>query len=167
MHRFALIGGLSFVALLASCGIGPKQDDPANLDPVPVSDTGTGVLDDAAGGLKDDDSGGPTSAVDGGGEAMVPADAMVDASSEVCPDGGVPLHAVGPWNEGKDCWKESFVYECAASVDGGTAFTCYARVSTGELFLATTTQVPTGSDYRACTDAERMRVKSTPDLCKK
>ncbi|MBI2394309.1 MAG: hypothetical protein HYV09_32355 [Deltaproteobacteria bacterium] len=73
-------------------------------------------------------------------------------SGGACP---YPLEALGPWNEAKACWPSTEVFfECADGPDGGTMFTCFVRISTGEFFLASTTQIPTGSDYRACTSAE-------------
>lgn len=82
-----------------------------------------------------------------------------DAGPDVDPPGDAacpyPITALGPWNVTKACWPSTEVFfECAAYVDGGTVFTCFVRISTGEFFLAPTTQIPSGSDYRACTAAE-------------
>lgn len=77
-------------------------------------------------------------------------------SSGFCPSGTFALSAMGPWNDAKGCWPSTYqFFECADGPDGGTAFTCFVRVSSGQFFLAGTTQIPSGTDYRPCTDAER------------
>ncbi len=171
MTRNHVLIALAIAGTIAACGIGPKQDDP--LEP-PSSEGSFDASASADTGLASDDAAGgdPTAAPDAAWDAAPPpsdtgADARPDATSETCPDGGVALEAVGPWQEGKKCWKGIVFFECVDAIDGGAAFTCFARVSTGELFLATTTHIPSGSDYRVCTDAERARVKMMPELCTK
>lgn len=167
MRKWLLALGILGAYGVAACGIGPKQDDPA--DPAPEFDTdasSTGSADTSE--RNADSSGDPAAATEGGTDATSEVtDAARDALGDACPDGGLPLTAYGPWNDGKGCYKAHVVMECVAAFDGGTSWTCFARTSTGDLYLAQTTQIPSGSDYRACTDAERARIKPMPELCTK
>jgi len=164
MRRFAVAIGVSFVATIAACVIGPKQDDPFTSNDETPADANTA----GDGGFTTDDTASdPTTTPEAGAAGDAAADVLTDVRSETCPDGGTALEAVGPWHDGKKCWRGIVFFECVSAIDGGTAFTCFARVSTGELFLAATTHLPSGTDYRACTDEERARVKMSPDFCGK
>lgn len=170
MRRAWLVFGFLAVSAAAACVIGPKQDDP-------LSDMG-----DDAGFTADssdkgsDDTASPTTTPDagaGGGETgeatdASPSDGVSDASDALgdalgdagdaasC-EGGVPLTAT-PWNETGSCWAKSVrFFECVPGIDGGTALTCFAKISTGELFRSPTTMIPSGSDYRLCSDAEKTK----------
>jgi hypothetical protein len=163
----ALIFGVALAScVLAACGIGPKQDDPATTDPGPLdassaSDTG---------GFREEDTANDPAAAEGGADA--PSDAKVvdaapaDVGADACPDGGVPLSAMGPWNEGKDCWKGTRVFECVGGIDGGAALTCFVEISTGDLYQAGSTHIPSGSNYRLCNETERAKIDSTAGTCK-
>ena len=166
MRRAWLVFGFVAVSAAAACVIGPKQDDP-------LSDMG-----DDAGFTADssdkgsDDTASPTTTPDagaGGGETgeatdASPSDGVADASDALgdagdaasC-EGGVPLTAT-PWTETGSCWAKSVrFFECVPGIDGGTALTCFAKISTGELFRSPTTMIPSGSDYRLCSDAEKTK----------
>jgi len=173
MRRVWLLAPLLALAAAAACVIGPKQDDPSSLEVVD-GDSGS-VVDTGDKGLGDTSV--PTTTPDGGtglyddaaeasGDAQADGDARADgdASSDAsCGDGTVPLTASGPWNDAKSCWESaSVVFECVTGLDGGTVFTCFAKVSTGQLFLAPSTHIPSGSDYRVCTEAERTKTGAPP-----
>ena len=121
------------------------------------------------------DSSMDTSAVD---TNAIDSSPSPDATPEIASDGKcavdgatcvapcVALSADGPWNESAKCWATStYVFECVAGIDGGTAFTCFFRISTSQYFLAPSTHIPSGTDYRYCTDAERS-THSPFDRCK-
>jgi hypothetical protein len=141
---------------ISACIIGPKQDDPApgtptkehddaSIDVGNASDTGDPF---SASDTAPTDTALPPAPLDAGSDSPSGADAPVDAA---CPDGGVRITAIGPWNETKKCWEPTTHYfDCQDGSDGGTAFTCFERVSTMEKFLAPTTVIPAGPDYRLC-----------------
>lgn len=173
MRRAWVLLGFFGLATAGACVIGPKQDDP--LAGAPQDDGGfsADTSDKAA-----EDTAAPTSSPDGGTGAFTDAsaDAKTDAPSDgdasgdapSCAEGSVPLTASGPWNDAGKCWESGSVFfECVGGIDGGAALTCFAKISTGELFLAATTHIPSGSDYRVCTDAERTKTSaSTVSTCK-
>lgn len=171
MRRAWLLIGSFAVAVAAACVIGPKQDDPLGAE-APPDDAGLSMdTSDKA----TEDSAAPTSTPDAGGtgaftDATTDGDASSDASTDApsCAEGSVPLTAQGPWNDTDECWESASVFfECVGGIDGGAALTCFAKISTGELFLAATTHIPSGDDYRVCTDAERTKTSaSTVSTCK-
>lgn len=170
MPKYGVALALSVVAAaaIAACSIGPKQDDPLQLPPEQTEQDGGLTADTDPRGAEDGTD--PTGNVDAAppdAAVAIDADAATDAKSEVCADGGVAIEAMGPWHTGKKCWKGIVFFECVDGIDGGAAMTCFARVSTGELFLTTTTHIPSGEDYRTCTDVERASVKMTPEFCAK
>lgn len=167
MMRQHVVVAIAIAALgVGACIIGPKQDDPASAKPTTENEDITG--DATAGSVADTstpaDSGffadaAPPAPVDASGDVRDAA----DASDGACADGGEPLTAIGPWNEAKMCWATTTQsFECVSGLDGGTVFTCFVRISTGERFLAPSTHIPSGADYRKCTDAEN---KSPYERC--
>lgn len=140
---------------ITACIIGPKQDDPAEAraqDSAPSDDLG--FTDETTGAV---DTGLAPPAPDAGAalDASPPkGDAMPDGDAEAgCGDGGFPITALR-YDAAKKCWGESVFFECQAGPDGGAAFTCFVQISTGGVFLASSTQIPSGSDYRACKAGE-------------
>jgi hypothetical protein len=154
---------------VAACVIGPKQDDP--LDPVPTGDDASTVSDSGAYNAPDT-VGDPAAATDGAADASgektdgAGTDAVSDATGDACPDGGVPVTAIGPWNDGKKCWKGMRVFECVSGIDGGAAETCFVEITTGDLYVAPSTHIPSGSNYRLCNEAERAKIGAGGGLCK-
>jgi hypothetical protein len=164
MRRLA-IAWIALGALgITACIIGPKQDDPAE-----VRESGdTGVLADDVALASDSaasDTGMATSISDtgpfGADAPATPGDAKADGDAG-CGDGGYPITALR-FDAAKKCWAESVFFECQAGPDGGTAFTCFVQISTGGIYLASTTQIPSGADYRLCKMGEGT---SAGDRCK-
>lgn len=102
---------------------------------------------------------GSCSSLDGG------ADAIADALT--CGDGLVALTGKGPWDDAKGCWRPDLVtFQCVTTITGGTGFTCFHQISTGKFYLAETTQIPAGDDYRICTIEERDARGGLSNVCK-
>lgn len=84
------------------------------------------------------------------------ADAVGDTAL-MCGDALLPLTAQGPWDEEDACWpKVSHTFECVDKY-GGAGMTCFFQISTSSYFLAPSTRIPIGSDYRSCTDEEHAK----------
>lgn len=179
MHRARLVVSVLAFGAYTACVIGPKQDDPASiesggLDSGFAADTSDKSFDDAANPSPIEDGGAGALTETGASDAAV-GDARTDGATDgdasgdalSCGDGSVPLTAAGPWNAEGKCWKPTtIVFECVDGIDGGAALTCFARVSTGEFFLAPSTHIPSGSDFRPCTEAERATVSTSGVMCK-
>lgn len=155
MQRRIIVAIAIAVLGIGACIIGPKQDDPAPGGPSNESDLSDSAVSGALDGASDSGTSGDTALPPAPGDAAVDGDAKQDGDADAfdaaCPDGGFRVSAIGPWNEARMCFETTTHYfDCQDGPDGGTAFTCFERISTMEKFLAPTTQIPAGSDYRTC-----------------
>lgn len=159
MRRHLILAVALATLGVGACIIGPKQDDPAPAKPGENEQLAADAASDTASDTATADPYSDASTSSDSTAPPAPIDAAADSadgsSDAACADGGTRLTAIGPWNETKKCWPTTtHSFECVSALDGGTAFTCFVQISTSERFLASTTHIPSGPDYRKCTDVE-------------
>jgi hypothetical protein len=106
-------------------------------------------------------------AVNDAADSSVSTDSDASGDALVCADDTVAVSGTGPWDEAKACWiAAATIFECVDTLVGARVQTCFFQLSTSRFYLAPTSDIPSGSDFRLCTTEERDARGGVERLCR-